>query len=77
MRKAGGKNPVEYLKVELNDLIISSVSASVAPESETVTENVTLNFAKVKLDYTPQDEHGNPMAAMPASWNIPGNAPVG
>src|SRR5881392_2487130 len=49
MRKAGGKNPVEYLKVELQDIIISSVQASVSPDSETVIESVTLNFAKVKL----------------------------
>jgi type VI secretion system secreted protein Hcp len=77
MRKAGGKNPVEFLKIELSDLIISSVSASVAPESETVIENVTLNFAKVKLTYTPQDKDGNPLAEMPASWDIPGNSTVG
>lgn len=76
VRKAGGKNPVEYLKITLIDLIISSVTTSVAPESETVIENVTLNFAKFKLAYTPQDYQGNPQAEMPSSWDIPGNAPV-
>ena len=76
MRKAGGKNPVEYLKITLNEIIISSITTSVAPESETVIENVTLNFAKFKMAYTPQDDLGAPGAEMPASWDIPGNAPV-
>jgi len=74
MRKAGGK-PVEFMKIELHDIIISSVNSSIAPESETFVENVSLNFAKFKLIFTPQDKDGNPTAEMPAGWHIPENGP--
>jgi len=74
VRKAGGKSPVEYFKITLEELIVSSITTSVAPESETIIENVTLNFARFKLAFVPQADDGTPMAEMPASWDIPGNA---
>lgn len=77
MRKAGGEKAVEYLKIKLQDLIVSSVQTSVSPESETVIESVSLNFAKYTLTYTPQDTAGAPLAEMGSSWDIPANAPVG
>jgi len=65
---------VEYFKITLEELIVSSITTSVAPESESIIENVTLNFARFKLAYVPQADDGTPMAEMPASWDIPGNA---
>ena len=38
-----------------------------------LTENVTLNFAKVHVDYTPQDDKGAPGTAIPMSWDISAN----
>jgi len=73
MRKAGTTNPVEFFKISLDEIIISSISTSVAPESETVIESISLNFAKYKLSYTGQDGAGEAMAEMPASWDIPKN----
>jgi type VI secretion system secreted protein Hcp len=73
VRKAGEK-PVEYLKITLTDVLISSISTGGSGGEDRLTENVTLNFAKVKVEYTPQDEKGSPGATMDMSWNIAANA---
>lgn len=73
VRKAGGKAPVEYLKITMKDLIVSNISTGGSGGGDLITENITLNFAKVTLDYTPQDAAGVAGNTMSASWNIPQN----
>ncbi len=72
VRKAGEK-PVEYIKIKLNEVLITSVSTGGAGGEDRLTENVTLNFAKVHVDYTPQDDKGAAGTAIPMSWNIAEN----
>ena len=57
LRKAGEK-PLDYVKIELTDIIITSVSTGGSGGEESLTENVTLNFAKYKYIYQPQDKTG-------------------
>ena len=77
MRKAGGKNPVEFLKIEMKDVIISSLSSSVAAESESLIENLTLNFGSFRYTYAAQDKDGNPLGGdKVSSWDIPKNTPA-
>jgi type VI secretion system secreted protein Hcp len=65
-----GTNPVEYIKVTLTEVLLSSVSTGGSGGEDRLTENVSLNFARVQLDYTstappgPEDSFG---------WDIPGN----
>jgi type VI secretion system secreted protein Hcp len=73
VRKAGGDNQVEYLKIKLQDIIISSVSTGGSGGEDRITENISLNFGKFTLDYTPQKHDGSAGAAIPVSWNIPQN----
>ena len=42
-----------------------------------LTENVTLNFAKVNVDYTPQKADGSADTAIPFAWNIAANSNEG
>lgn len=72
VRKAG-ENPVEYIKIKLQDLIITSVSTGGSGGEDRLTENVSLNFAKVSVDYTPQDAKGAAGTAVPMGWNIEAN----
>lgn len=74
VRKAGG-TPVEYLKITLIDAIVTSVSLGGSGGEERLTENVSLNFAKFKLDYVPQKEDGSAMPAVQMAWNIAANTP--
>jgi type VI secretion system secreted protein Hcp len=52
VRKAGGEEPVEYVQIKMTEVFITSVSTGGSGGEERLTENVTLNFAKVELDYT-------------------------
>jgi type VI secretion system secreted protein Hcp len=72
VRKAGDK-PLEYLKINFYDLIISGVSTGGSGGEDRLTENVTLNFGQFEVDYTPQTATGAPGATIPMTWNIPGN----
>jgi len=59
VRKAGGKGaPIEYIKIEMTEVLVTSVSCGGSGGEDRLTENVTLNFAKVKYEYTPQKADG-------------------
>jgi type VI secretion system secreted protein Hcp len=73
VRKAGEK-PVEYLKIKIEEVLITSISTGGSGGEDRLTENVTLNFAKVSLDYVPQDEKGAAGTAIPMAWSIAENA---
>jgi len=70
VRKHGGKTPLEYLKIKLEDIIITSVSIGGAGGDTMVSENVSLSFAKVHFDYVPQKEDGTGGAPMPFGFDI-------
>jgi type VI secretion system secreted protein Hcp len=72
VRKAG-EQPLEYLKVTMEDLIITSVQTGGSGGEDRLTENVSLNFAKVQVEYSEQqkDGSGKPVAKM--GWDIAGN----
>ena len=57
MRKAGGE-PLPYLIITFEDLLVTSVSGGGSGGEDQQTENVTLNFAKFKVSYQPQDNKG-------------------
>lgn len=72
IRKAGDK-PVEYVKIKMETVMITSIATGGSGGEDRLQENVTLNFAKVNLDYVPQDDKGGPGTAIPMSWDIGGN----
>ncbi len=72
VRKAGDK-PLEYLKVTMNDCLISSVSTGGSGGEDRLTENVTINFAKVKFEYTVQKEDGSAGGVVPFGFDIKKN----
>jgi type VI secretion system secreted protein Hcp len=73
VRKAGGDKPVEYVKIKMQEVLITSVTTGGSGGEDRLTENVKLNFAKVNLDYVPQDDKGAPGTVIPFGWDIPGN----
>jgi type VI secretion system secreted protein Hcp len=75
VRKAGEK-PVEYLKIKMDVVFVSCISTGGSGGEDRLTENVTLNFSKVSLDYIPQDDKGAPGTAIPMTWDIASNANV-
>ena len=76
VRKAGEK-PLEYLKIKMEDVIITSVTTGGSGGEDRLTENVSLNFAKFKVEYTPQKKDGSGDAPVTAGWDIAGNVKAG
>jgi type VI secretion system secreted protein Hcp len=73
VRKAGEK-PLEYIKITMSDVLVSAVSTGGSGGEDRLTENVTLNFAKVKFEYTKQKADGAADGgAMEMTWNIAKN----
>jgi type VI secretion system secreted protein Hcp len=71
-RKAG-ESPVEYFKVTMKEVLVSSVSEGGSGGEDKQTENVTLNFAKVEVEYTPQKSDGSAGAASQLGYDIRAN----
>ena len=66
-RKAG-ERPLEFLKFILWDVLVSSYETS---GSDLVpVEHVSLNFAKIQFEYTPQKPDGSGGAAIETGWDI-------
>ncbi|WP_394755094.1 Hcp family type VI secretion system effector [Rhodoferax sp.] len=74
-RKAGEK-PLEYLKIKLTDILVTSVSTGGSGGEERQTANVTLNFSQVVVDYTEQKADGSGAAAKNFGWSVLKNAKV-
>jgi type VI secretion system secreted protein Hcp len=57
VRKAG-KTQQPYVTITMEEVMIVSASTGGSGGEDRLTENVTLNFAKVKFEYFHQDEKG-------------------
>ena len=75
VRKAGGEQ-LEYLVLEMDKVLVSSVSTGGSGGEVRLTENVTLNFAKFKTAYTPQSDKGAEEGAIEFAWDIEANTPA-
>lgn len=72
IRKAGA-SALEYLVITMEDLLITSYQTGGSGHEEQITENITLNFAKVAMKYTPQRSDGAAEGAVEAGWNMEEN----
>lgn len=75
VRKAGEK-PLEYIKITMKEVLVSSISTGGSGGEDRITENVTLNFASFKVEYSPQKPDGTGDAAIEAAFNIAENVKV-
>lgn len=72
VRKAGTV-PIEYIKITLTEVLVTSVSTGGSAGEDRLTENISLNFAKVKFEYVPTKPNGTPDTAIPFEYDIAGN----
>lgn len=72
VRKAGDK-PLEYLVIKLEEVLISSVSTGGSGGEDRLTENLTLNFAKVNVVYQAQKKDGTGEKGGEMTYNIAAN----
>jgi type VI secretion system secreted protein Hcp len=69
VRKAGG-SPLEYLKITMTDVVITNVQPAGSSSEERIKEKVSLSFAKVKQEYTVQNQQGGSGGAVTAGYDI-------
>ena len=74
VRKAGGKEPVEYIKIKMEKVMVTSINTGGSGGEDRLTENVSLNFAKVTFTYTEQTDKGAGEASKDFKWDIEANA---
>jgi type VI secretion system secreted protein Hcp len=72
VRKAG-ETPLEYLKITMSEVLVTSLSTGGSGGEDRLTENVTLNFAKVKVEYVEQTAKGGKGDTPSMGWNIAEN----
>jgi type VI secretion system secreted protein Hcp len=72
VRKAGG-TPLEYINIDFDEIIVSSISTGGSGGEDRLTENVSLNFAKFTYTYTPQKADGTADTSIPVGWDIAAN----
>ena len=75
VRKAG-TNPIEYIKITMSEVLITSLSTGGSGSQDRLTENIALNFAKVKVEYTGQKKDGTAEATQTVTWDIAANVKV-
>jgi len=75
-RKAG-KEQQEFLTIKFTDLLVSSYQTGGAGQSSVVpTDQISLNFTKIELEYKEQKADGSLGAAAKAGWDLKKNVKV-
>jgi type VI secretion system secreted protein Hcp len=72
--KATGGNPLDYIVIKMSNGLVSNVTFSGDPGDEVQKVSVSLNFAAVEFDYTPQDNQGNGLPAVNIQYQINASA---
>ena len=73
IRKSGGKKPLEYIKINMKKVMVTSVSTGGSGGEDRLTENVSLNFAEIHYEYSKQKDDGSGEPAIKYDWDIAGN----
>jgi len=70
VRKSGDEKPLEYIVMEFEKIMVTSIALGGGSGEEQLTESVSLNFAVVKTQYTVQDDKGTGAQPSNFGWNI-------
>jgi type VI secretion system secreted protein Hcp len=75
-KPTGGDKPYEFLRITFENVLVTSVSTGGSGGEDRLTENVSLNFQKVKVEYTPQKADGSADTTKKKTitWDIAGNS---
>jgi type VI secretion system secreted protein Hcp len=72
-----GENPVEFIKWTFTDITVASYqTASNVPTGEPPTDQLSLRFAKIEVEYRAMRPDGSLDAPIKAGWDVQTNRPV-
>jgi type VI secretion system secreted protein Hcp len=66
--------PREYLKINMKEVYITSVGTGGSGDQDRLTENVSLDFGSVKVEYQEQQKDRSGKKAPEMSWSVAPNA---
>jgi len=70
IRKAGGSEALEYIKIVMTAGLIANIAFSGTPSDDYQAVTVSLNFSSVEVHYTPQVAAGTGDAEVVTSYDI-------
>jgi type VI secretion system secreted protein Hcp len=73
-RRSGGAQP-EFLKIKLSDVLVTSYQVGGSSPEEPL-DQVSLNFAKIEVEYTPSSKSGKAEPPVKAGWDLKANKKV-
>lgn len=72
-RKAG-KEQQEFLKIQMEDLIVTSYSTGGSAGSDTIPlDQISLNFSKIQFEYKEQKPDGSLGGSVKGGWDVKAN----
>jgi type VI secretion system secreted protein Hcp len=74
-RKAG-KSQEEFLTFSLSDVLVSAYQTGGAEGEVVPADSISLNFAKIQMEYKPQNPDGSLGASIKAGWDVKQNKQV-
>ena len=75
VRGAGKVKGAEFLKIRMEDLLVTSQLLGDSPDAEPV-EQISFNYSKLELTYTPPSSTGSPEAPIKAGWDVTANKKI-
>jgi type VI secretion system secreted protein Hcp len=73
VRKAGGDDALEYIKIDMENVIVTGLHTGGSGGEDRLTENCTLNFEKFKYEYKEQTERGGAGTGHDVKYDIASN----
>ena len=67
-RRSGGAQ-LEFLKIKLSDVLVTSYQVGGSSPEEPL-DQVSLNFAKIEVEYTPSSKSGKAEPPVKAGWDL-------
>ena len=74
MARKAGEGQQKYILITMEEVLVTSISTGGSGGEDRLTENVTLNFAAVKVDYIEQKKDGSAGDKPSMNWNIAENS---
>ena len=67
--RRAGKEPVEFLKITISDVLVTSFELDGSDE-EPPLDQIAFAYAKIKTEYRAVDPTGKPQAPVQAAWDL-------
>ncbi len=66
----GNNDLLEYMKVSLENVIVSRIAIGTTDQDDNVAETLTLNFSKIEVEYTQFDEQGKQTGSFKGCFDL-------